>query len=132
MGCCNSVERQLDNCRLDNTAELTFRGQKIRAKVLDVYDGDTVTLALLFHARPYQVKCRLAQINAPEIRTRDSAEKQAGLSARDYLRLLILNQIVTVECGDWDKYGRMLGTIYFHHENVNELLLAKGYAKPYG
>jgi micrococcal nuclease len=109
-------------------------GDMMRAKVIDVYDGDTVTLVFQFGARMWKDKCRLRGIDTPEIRTRDADEKVRGLEARDWLRAKLLNQKVWVECGKWDKYGRLLGTIYLtsdFQQSVNQELINHGFAVPY-
>ena len=43
-----------------------------------------------------------------------------------------MNNIVTVECFDFDKYGRLLVEIFIDNESINNWLIEKGYAKKYG
>lgn len=109
-------------------------GEMMRAKVIDVYDGDTVTLVFRFASKIWKDKCRLTGIDTAEIRTRDADEKVRGLEARDWLRAKLLNKKVWVECGKWDKYGRLLGTIYLtsdFQQSVNQELINHGFAVPY-
>lgn len=47
----------------------------IEAKVLDVYDGDTVTILFQLGSMFFKEKLRLASVDAPEIKTRNPAEK---------------------------------------------------------
>jgi micrococcal nuclease len=76
---------------------------------------------------------RLQGIDAPETRTKNLEEKQAGLKTKAFL------QAIMHECGHKfvlkshgvGKYGRCLGTIYVHGENINEKLLAEGLAEEY-
>lgn len=109
-------------------------GDMMRAKVIDVYDGDTVTLVFQFGSKMWKDKCRLTGVDTAEIRTRDADEKVRGLEARDWLRSKVLNKKVWVECGKWDKYGRLLGTIYLtsdFQQSVNQELINHGFAVPY-
>ena len=118
----------------DTPSWFNLEGDMIRAKVIDVYDGDTVTLVFQFGDKIWKDKCRLTGINTPEIRTRDPDEKVRGLEARNWLRTKILNKKVWVECGSWDKYGRLLGTIYETSNftvSVNQELINLGFAIAY-
>ena len=54
------------------------------ARVVSVYDGDTLTVEVR-----RQFRVRLLDLWSPEIRTRDLAEKRRGLAARDHLRQLL-------------------------------------------
>jgi micrococcal nuclease len=56
-------------------------------EITKVYDGDTVNgvVDLGFNIR-MDIKIRLANINTPEIRTKDLEEKARGYAARDFLR----------------------------------------------
>ena len=111
-----------------------LEGDMLRAKVIDVYDGDTVTLVFRFGSKIWKDKCRLAGVDTAEIRTRDEDERVRGLEARDWLRAQVLNKKVWVECGKWDKYGRLLGTIFLSgdfQQSVNQELINHGFAVPY-
>ena len=50
---------------------------------------------------------------------------------RDCLREKILNKIVTIECKDFDKYGRLLVEIFYEDININNWLIENNYAKKY-
>jgi micrococcal nuclease len=109
-----------------------------RAKIISVYDGDTVTalVDLGFHVK-MEMKLRLAGIDAPEVR---GPERPQGLVARDFLRKLILGKTVTIitKKDRQEKYGRYLAEIYldelpylFHTNLVNEIMVMAGYAYEY-
>ena len=102
-----------------------------KAFVNKVYDGDTITaiIDLGFNTQTVQ-NLRLAGVDTPEVR---GTEREQGLVARDYLRELILNKEITVKTikDKTGKYGRYLAIIYLEEENINELLLTKGYAEVY-
>ena len=63
--------------------------------------------------------------------TRNKLEKKFGYEVRDKLRGKILNKVVKVKCGEFDKYGRLLTEIYFEDENVNQWLIDSNYAFEY-
>ena len=77
-------------------------------------------------------KIRLAYIDTPELK---GEHKEEGIAAGDFLRQLVLNKKVIIQTiknpsgGDkQEKYGRYLGVIWLDGVNVNDLLIAKGYA----
>ena len=104
-----------------------------RAKVVSVYDGDTITVAAKSSctAPPLLYKVRLARIDTPELRTKDAEEKRLAILARDALSEKILGKIVTLENVGLEKYGRVLADISYRGENICDWLLKEKYAKPY-
>jgi len=103
-----------------------------KARVTEVYDGDTVTvdIDLGFHMTMRRVKLRLAGLDAPEVR---GPERQLGLAARDALRAKALGHDVVIQTfkDATEKYGRYLAVVTLDGENVNEWLVALGYATRY-
>lgn len=127
-------KKQLGDCTKENTPWLSLAEQKIQCKIIKVYDGDTVTIIAPFENNFYKVKCRLNGIDTPEIRTKNLKEKEAGKKAAEWLRNLINNKIVWIDCGKWDKYGRLLVDIYLDEndvDSVNNMLVANGMAHKY-
>jgi len=103
-----------------------------KAKVLDIYDGDTMTVEIdLGFTIKFTAKLRLLGIDTPEIRSKDQTEKALAYEARDYLRNLLLNKEVTINTTKKGKYGRYLATIFYNNININDELLRLGYAKKY-
>lgn len=114
--------------------------QMIPAKVVDVYDGDTITVIFLLNGNkdsPFKIKIRILGIDTPEIRTKNPEEKRAAIVVRDYVKNMLLNQIITLEIKKWDKYGgRLDGNIYVNNPYGNNFSLADhliniNYAKNY-
>ena len=103
-----------------------------RAKVIKVYDGDTVTvdIELGFNIVLHKQKIRLIGINTPEVR---GPEKKEGIISRDALRKRILNKKVILKTykDKKGKYGRWLGEIWIDDESINDWLLTEGYAVEY-
>jgi endonuclease YncB( thermonuclease family) len=113
------------------TPLFTLQGLETRAKCTKCYDADTVHLVFPYGDKLHRWTCRLLGIDSAEIRTTDLKEKEHATRARDYVRARILDKVVTVTCGKFDKYGRLLVTIYYEGVNLNEHLVAEGFAYEY-
>jgi micrococcal nuclease len=109
----------------------TLKGHKCRAKVVHVYDGDTVHLVFEFLGQMFKWHTRIAHVDTPELKTKNQEEKKMGYEARDKLRELIDNKLVDIVCLDFDKYGRVLAEITYNGDRVDEWLIKNGYAKSY-
>jgi len=115
----------------------SFAGQRFLAKIVDYYDGDTVTVVFEFGGRLIQYKARLAGYDSPEMKPLKSApnrltEKVAAQAARTALIGRVENDLVYIECGEFDKYGRILVTVFLRDgTNVNEWMVAQGHGTPY-
>ena len=103
---------------------------RYNATIIDVYDGDTVTcnISLGFGVLMHKQKIRLYGINTPELR---GSDKENGIKARDFLRSQILNKEIILQTikDKKGKYGRWLGIIHHDDVNINDLLVAKGFAE---
>ena len=74
-----------------------------KAKVIDVYDGDTVTAMVDLGFLHFQeMKLRLYGINTPELR---GPEREQGIIVRDILREMVLDKEVTIRSYK-DKQGK--------------------------
>lgn len=97
------------------------------ATLIDVYDGDTIhlDLDLGFHTWRRGERYRLARINAPELKT------PAGPPARDHLTQLLAAGPLTVTTSKADNYGRYLVECFVNGVNLNDQMVADGFAVPY-
>jgi len=109
----------------------TLKGHKCSAKVVHVYDGDTVHLVFEYFGQLFKWHTRIAHVDTPELRTKNVEEKKKGYEVRDKLIELIQDKIVDIECLDFDKYGRVLAEITYNGERIDKWLIDRGYAKPY-
>jgi micrococcal nuclease len=106
-----------------------------KAKLLKVIDGDTVDLMIdcgfcIF----LKQRVRLIGIDAPETRTRNLAEKEKGLEAKDFLNRRLSeckNIVVKTSLGKKGKYGRLLGELFTNDISINKEMVVLGYAKKY-
>jgi micrococcal nuclease len=123
---------------------------KCQGRIVDIYDGDTITIVFKLGNQLQKHKIRLYGINTPELK---GSTRNEGIIARNFLLSQIIgnelelekeykrNQIVdmlkeckklfTFELLGEEKYGRVLGKVYNGDECLNDLLLLHGYAKEY-
>lgn len=106
--------------------------QVIEAKVVSVYDGDSIKAIFPLHGVLYKWTCRLTGIDTPELRTSCDVEKEMGYKVRDILREKILNKVVKLHCWELDKYGRLLVRVICDDGVcVNDWLIDNEYAFAY-
>ena len=109
----------------------------VKAKVLSVYDADTVTVVYNINNNPdcpFIINVRLTGIDAPEKKTSNALEKQASILVTKYVSNLILGMTVDLLVEGWDKYGgRINGTIKLESqiETVNAILLKNNLVKKF-
>jgi len=149
----------LQNSNIDTYPLFSLKGLITYAKVLSVYDGDTCNILLLYNDnKPLHLKARLYGYDSPEIRisllddNREEKKKKA-IDAKNYLWNLctgcdekIKNHktIVKIKCGNFDKYGRLLVTIFpysydlldkdddiIFNDSINNRMIQNGYGYPY-
>lgn len=154
-GTSGSTSILFDLSKTTNKVEkYSLNGMKMWGKVVYCYDGDTVHIVLPLHNTMTRFICRLNGIDTPEIATKDSKEKEAGIKSRNYLFSLVTNKkieneiskkdigelcgesnkLVWVHCFDFDKYGRLLVDIYHNpndNKSINTYMLENKYATPY-
>ncbi len=102
-----------------------------KAKIIEVYDGDTVTAMVDLGFYHYQQMIfRLYGINTPELR---GEERERGLVVRDIVRAMILNKEVTINSykDKQEKYGRYLANIIVNDIDLNLWLVQNGHAEEY-
>ena len=130
-----------------NPPLFSFNNMKCWVKLLNVHDGDTITVAIHFNDSFYKINIRLLGIDTPEIMSKDAEIKKKAKRARNILVNYLLDQsILNVDeeyttanikkmladesCLIWihlfenDKYGRALGNIY---RNPTEVTSASDY-----
>ena len=118
---------------INDAPEFSLEGNIVEAKVLSVYDGDTIKCAFPLNNKMYKWNCRLSGVDTPEIRTRNKTEKEYGYKVRNNLREKILGKVVNLECGDFDKYGRLLVKVKCQDDDccVNDWLINNNFAFKY-
>jgi hypothetical protein len=105
-----------------------------KARVIKVYDGDTITIAtkLQFPDSPlYRFSVRLRGIDSSEMKSKDIVEKENAKKAQAALSNLILHQEVILSNLDNEKYGRILADVHFQDIHINEWMIENGLAVKY-
>ena len=121
--------KQLDASTID---VFSFKGLERQSRVVKVYDGDTITILFRFNKQYYKTSCRILGIDTPELRTKNLKEKAAGYKARDFLSGFILDKIILIKFGKFDKYGRPLIEGFLDNgQSISNLMISNGHAKPY-
>jgi endonuclease YncB( thermonuclease family) len=104
-----------------STRIFTLDGLDTIARVVSVYDGDTLNVVMPFAGTFYQFVVRLDGIDACELKATNEENKQLAKQARTRLITLISPEstcfetsecLVRVQCGKFDKYGRLLAKVY--------------------
>nr|QBK87475.1 MAG: thermonuclease/nuclease [Marseillevirus LCMAC201] len=111
----------------------------------EVYDGDTCKAVFYYQKKPVKYTIRMTGYDSPEMKPRlnnpnRDQEKKAAIKAKEALIKLVASkpdQIVVLQCGKWDKYGRSLGTIYLNqhdqqiNRSVNQIMIDRHFGIPY-
>ena len=103
-----------------------------------VVDGDTIDADIdLGFDISLTKRIRLAGIDTPESRTKDLAEKELGIDAKNWLKHRLEDAediIIRTQLPDsTEKYGRIIGNLYINGEDtsLNNQMITEGYALPY-
>ena len=92
-----------------------------------VIDGDTIHIG--------DTKIRLHGIDAPEMkqtcRTSKGKEQMCGVLAKQALERLVKGQDVTCKGDTRDRYKRLIAVCYVGQLNINEQMVADGWALAY-
>jgi len=100
--------------------------------VVAVTDGDSLVVEIAeLPPELRRVPVRLANIDAPELRGDCPDEKERAKAARDALADLLKSGPVEVCPISWEKWGRVLATVWAGQVDVGEELVSRGLARPY-
>ena len=144
MGACNCKQcyklHKLNQATND-VSLFTFSGIKCYGKVVDVYDGDTFKICFYYRNKLTKINCRAVGYDSYELKPRRNIKDRAthiekAKKAKQYLIDLLnaKNNLVYVNCHEFDKYGRVLVTIYeniFSKKSINTMMIEKGHGVLY-
>ena len=135
------MEKQLLELDLSKIPLFTLKGLKTKGRICDVYDGDTCKVVFRMNDEINRWNVRMTGYDTPEMRPPKSQanrelEIAAAKQAKSYLQSLIMNpeQLVYIKCGEFDKYGRLLGEIYIKKDDsksVNQMMIEQGHGYAY-
>jgi endonuclease YncB( thermonuclease family) len=130
------------------------------ARVLSVYDGDTIKVAIVHNGTNYSYDIRLSDIDTPELKYKGLNSKtemnttadiqilkglrKIGFAAKERVEQIIGDcprGIVSINCLSTEKYGRLLAEVYptnvdccrivAANKSINNILIDEGYATYY-
>lgn len=111
-----------------------FRGP-VEARVIAVIDGDTfLAEALVWPGHTVTVNVRIRGIDAPEMKARCDAEREAAIGARDALAgLLSQGGVIISNIAGAKYYGRVLADAATPDGRaLDRFLLDRNLVRPYG
>jgi micrococcal nuclease len=128
-----------------NTPYFGFDGHECYARVVDIYDGDTITVVFEYKGDFHKFRVRLANIDTCEMKSSNVQLKEKARRAKEVLTNLVRNGdhseanlnervfLVYLKCYKFDKYGRLLCDVYCENREINfsEFLLNEGLAYVY-
>lgn len=133
-----ATEQQLEflkNCQYKEIPFFDLKGWEGPAKVVKVYDGDTVTVVLYVGENPYKFRVRLEGIDTAEIKSKNPMEKKVALETKTVTTDFIGDDgIIWLTCNGKGKFGRILGKIFQSKDSnlcLNDFLITKGLAYSY-
>jgi endonuclease YncB( thermonuclease family) len=136
----SNMNNEIKDATFNNSLLLTYNFTK--AKIIKVYDGDTVWIAIKFYnGKIYKFLARIYGIDCSELRSHDLKEKEDAIKAKEFTTNFCLNKIVDINIFNnklddknkiiKEKYGRLLISIEYEGLNLANELIKNGFAKKY-
>lgn len=123
------------NCA--SVSRFSFDGIDTFARVCNIHDPDTITVVFIWSDQPIKLNVRLDKIDAPELKSKIPAEAEVCRKGTKILQQLIGDKVVRITLGKYDKFGRVLSTVYSLQpieddlNYVNDYLLKYHYVRSY-
>jgi len=139
----------------NDTPIFTMNGMNTYARVVNVIDGDTLSLVIPLFDKYFKFSVRIYGIDTCEVHSNDLVIKEKGLKAKyrliemlskkDVKDVLCISRkqiidlfnnnmsIVWIECLDFDKYGRLLANVFFDNKtkSIADILVSEKLAYRY-
>jgi endonuclease YncB( thermonuclease family) len=145
---CNHKERkylklaeELKKMDENKISYFSFNGMEFHAKPCNIYDGDTFSVIFKYRDEYIKYRCRCYGYDSPEMKpllsksNRSEEIALAKLAKERFTELLNKgpNGLVKIKCYGFDKYGRILVTVYnnIDQESINDIMLKENHGKPY-
>ncbi len=123
----HNLDLLMNSLLLPLMASITFAESVIaslpKVFINNCYDGDTCTTSK-------GETIRLACIDTPELKGEHAKPIQAK-SAKNFLNDLVAYQEVSIKRITKDRYGRTVAELFKDEENIQELIVKKGFGKLY-
>jgi len=112
-------------------------GESFTAQCVKVHDGDTITLR--WTERDFDFPVRLSNVSCRELKEVPGQNTEfqfsaTGKEAQSWLEKEVLNQEVEIlinKANRVDKWGRLLGRVFFNGNDVGEEEIVNGLAIPW-
>jgi endonuclease YncB( thermonuclease family) len=138
-----------------DTPKFSLDGKREWARVVSVYDGDTIKIILPLFDSYFKFDCRINGIDTCEMKSSLADNKDRACAARNRLIELITRgqhkpgnkatrkdityifdenvYLIWVECLDFDKYGRLLirAALNENEKSLSDILIAEKLAYAY-
>ena len=103
------------------------------AAVIDVYDGDTLTVdAEIWPGLTWRGSVRVRGVDTPEIRGQCEAEKEAAMAARDFVREAVGDTVILLDVEKGKHAGRVVATVLLADgRDLAEALMGAGHGRAY-
>lgn len=131
--------QRLNNINTDDIPYFTWEGKQFKSKPCNIYDGDTLSMCWIDNGRIIKYRFRCLGYDSPEMRplkslpNRDEEIRKAKLAKERLTELVTKMPYVTIHCGKFDKYGRILANIYngVDEKSVNDIMVEEGHGYEY-
>lgn len=106
------LDKQIASCSI--APRRTFKNVKQLVKLHSVHDGDTINILTRLHkTEPIGLyPLRVYGIDTPELKKQRKFEYEVAVKIKKVVDHLLRNNIIWVEFGKEECYGRLLGTVY--------------------
>ena len=115
----NFITRQRLRSKTTKSVELFKMKGIYDCKVVEVYDGDTITIVIYNRFQFEKHKLRMLGYDSAEMNPRKknnmkeiNDERERALNAKLFLSDIVLDKICKVELNGKDNFGRLLGDLY--------------------
>ena len=119
---------KLKSANKTNTPMFSFNGLVTYGKAVDFYDGDTFNIIISYYDLLYHFKARMFGYDSPEMKpslsleNREEVKKNALVAKNRLMELLGSKEYFKVHCHEFDKYGRLLVSVFIkdHDDGEND------------
>ena len=102
-------------------------------KVIDIINGNTIMIAttLSYDDEYYKFIIKIKNIICPNLKSKSDSERICGIIAKDFLKDILLNKIVSISDISTDSYGTILAYLKTDDLYMNDLLINENLAIEY-
>lgn len=136
------LKKLLFSCQHSSPIDDDWKGEVHLVKVISVYDGDTLTVALIRNGKYIKQKVRMNGYDTPEIKpslSKPNREKEIEMAKKARSDFISQHQeYMWLFCDGRDKYGRILGRLYrstcmggMENISINDWMIRNSHAYPY-